>query len=216
MGGGEYAKKPINRSKIVESVSCSEIGLSNNDFPIVLHSLNGKSVPQGKSSMEYFMTFNPDYVEGKTPMAFVNDNMKNLLRFIAGVDSNGVANLSFAEDPEELIVGGITYKKNMDSLFDRGVFQGATGEFRLFVEAGVVCNSVFYTARELATEAYNDTLAGKKLNQTVLYSIKPTFGNALGNFFITEDDAFGLRASTRNEIQYMTNQQVIDNFALKK
>ncbi|MDE6141062.1 MAG: hypothetical protein K2G03_00520 [Bacilli bacterium] len=216
-GGVDYIKKPISRSKIVESVSCSEIGLTSEDFPVYLHSLNGKSVPKGKRSMEYFMDLNPDYVEGKTPIAFVNENMKNLLRFIAGVDTEtGLANLSFAEDPEELTVGGITYRKNSNSLFNRGVFQGMTGEFKLFLEPGVVCNSVFYTARELATEAYIDTQSGKKLNQTVLYSIKPTFGNALGNFFILEDEPFGLRGETSNGVPSMTTREMMDAFRFKK
>ena len=218
-GGVDYVQKPLRTSTKgnLVSVSCSEIGLTSEDFPVYLHSLNGKSVPKGKRSMEYFMDLNPDYVEGKTPIAFVNENMKNLLRFISGVDpETGLANLSFAEDPEELTVGGITYKKNNNSLFNRGVYKGRTGEFKLFLEPGVVCNSVFYTARELATEAYKDTQSGKKLNQTVLYSIKPTFGNALGNFFILEDEPFGLRGETSNGVPSMTTREMMDAFRFKK
>ena len=121
------------------------------------------------------------------------------------------ANVSFKDDKEVEEVAGITYKKNEQSVFDRNTYGGAIGEYRIFIEGYVVANGTAYTLPELATEADKEGL-----NNSYLFSLKPSFVEAMGEISLTEDDAFGLKAVEGNIIKSMSTDQVMKAFRLEK
>ena len=213
LGGGEkYKLEFLDSVDSIESVNCSDIGLDSDTFPVYVDSFNGKSISKGLPSFEYFMDLNENYIPNETPFAFVNDNVKNLVRYLGGVDSaKGIANVSFKDDKEVEEVAGITYKKNEQSVFDRNTYGGAIGEYRIFIEGYVVANGTAYTLPELATEA-----AEEGLKSSYLFSLKPSFVEAMGEISLTEDDAFGLKAVEGNIIKSMSTDQVMKAFRLEK
>lgn len=214
LGGGETYKKiklaENQKNPKIESVNCSDIGLDSDTFPVYVDSLNGKGIDKGDTTFEYFMDLNEDYVPGESPYAFVSDNMKNLTRYLAGVGGDGIANVSFKSDKDIEEVAGITYKKNEQSVYDEGTYGGAVGEYRVFIEGYVVANGTAYTLPELATEADKEGL-----NNSYLFSLKPSFVEAMGEISLTEDDAFGLKAVEGNIIKSMSTKEVRDTFKLK-
>lgn len=210
-GGKKYKLEFLDNVDSIESVNCSDIGLDSATFPVYVDSLNGKGIDKGDTTFEYFMDLNEDYVPGESPYAFVSDNMKNLTRYLAGVNSaTGIANVSFKSDKDTEEVAGITYKKNEQSVYDEGTYGGAIGEYRVFIEGYVVANGTAYTLPELATEADREGL-----NKSYLYSLKPSFVEAMGEISLTEDDAFGLKAVEGNVIKSMSTKEVRDTFKLK-
>lgn len=212
LGGGEkYKLEFLDSVDSIESVNCSDIGLDSDTFPVYVDSLNGKGIDKGDTTFEYFMDLNEDYVPGESPYAFVSDNMKNLTRYLAGVGGDGIANVSFKSDKAIEEVAGITYKKNDQSVYDEGTYSGAIGEYRIFIEGYVVANGTAYTLPELATEA-----AEEGLKSSYLYSLKPSFVEAMGEISLTEDDAFGLKAVEGNIIKSMSTDQVMKAFRLEK
>lgn len=212
-GGGKYKKIKISenlKNPKIESVNCSDIGLDSATFPVYVDSFNGKSIDKGLSTFDYFMDVNESYVPGESPIAFVNDNMKNLTRYLAGVNNvNDKANISFKDDKEVETVAGITYNKNEESTFEDGTYYGSVGEYKIYIEGYVAANGAAYTLPELATEAAEDGL-----KNSYLYTLKPSFVEAMGEVSLTEDDAFGLKAVDGNVIRSMSTAEVMKAFKI--
>ena len=199
----EYKRQKLDSS--IPFVNASDIGLPDgNKFPIHTQSIviDGKKVerPIGLSTFDYFMEPNKDHIPGMNSEFLPKDTTKNLVRYMAGLVGD-MAKVSFKDDPETLTIKGNngyaqTYKKNNDSVFDEGTYNGAVGEYRIFCEGGTIANGIAYTTRELVYEdmknGYDDKLIWNLSNNLL--------GNMTNQIYLTEDDAFNLKKSNANKV----------------
>lgn len=191
-------------------VKASDIGLKGSDFPIYMSSLGNSTVAGGigLSTHEYFMEDNDAYVEGVSPEYLPTDNMKNLIRYIAGTEG-GYARVSFSDDSDTMTVGGVTYAKNPDSIFDYGTYNGVTGEYKLFIEAGVVANGIAYTLRELVADDNQNNQ-----QSALVYNLANNFLGAMKGVSLDDKDILGLVPYNSSQHDLSTTQKWLDAFDL--
>lgn len=212
LAGGEYVLEYLEETDLIESVNASDIGINNNNFPVYIHSVNGKEVHKGESTFNFLSIPNPNYIEGVTAPLLLTEDAKNLTRYLGGINTDtGLARISFKDDPEEVELNGKIFKKNEQSIFENSMYDGAHGVYYVVCEGYVVANGTAYTLPELAVEAEKEGL-----KNSYLYSLKPSFVTAMGNVYLQENSVLGLSGGdSYNIIKDMTTKEVMEAFGLE-
>ena len=213
LAGGKYTRSRLTGSStdLVESVNASDIGINNTKFPVYIHSVNGTEIHKGQSTFEFLSMPNPNYVEGVTAPLLLTEDAKNLTRYLGGINTDtGLARISFKDDPEEVELNGKIFKKNEQSIFENSMYDGSHGVYYVVCEGYVVANGTAYTLPELAVEAEKEGL-----HNSYLYSLKPSFVEAMGNVYLQENSVLGLSGGdSYNIIEDMTTREVMEAFGL--